>query len=312
MDPYQPIDQVDNQSKRNFSKKTIVIAIGYIIMLISLPLFVYYSQKQQDTKQHASESTPNPIAQLIPAYPIARSTIENPMLSNWSGHIIGRIVKTVPYNITIIPVTQVIASDGSISLEDVTNNNAYTIFYESPISKLYKLPQKITDQSLKNAPELKFSDLNSGDTINGVVSIAKTGDKWKLIANNINVSSDSSVPSPAKSYIIYDNAPDLYTLIRQTSFDVLYANTDGTVESKADDSFILTKNNNRITIKVKEDLGITTINDGTEINPLNPTKPHFIDMKVGQTVSGGIGIIVTKQGTLNPGDIIAHLMSIKK
>lgn len=312
MDPYQPIDQINNQPKKTFSKKTIFIAIAYILMLISLPLFVYYSQKQQNTKQNAAEPTQDSSAQLIPAYPIARSTIENPMLSSWSGHIIGRVVKTVPYSITITPVTQVIASDGSISLEDATNNHAYTIFYESPTSKLYKLPQKITDQSLKNASELKFADLQSGDIINGVVNLEKTGNKWKMIANNINVSSDPNAPSLANSYQLYDSAPDIYTVIRQTPFNLLYANTNGTVESISTDSFVLIKGQNSLTINVQENQGITTFNDGSDVNPLNPAKPHFADLKKGQNVSGGIGIIVTKQGTSNPGDIIAHYMTIEK
>lgn len=313
MDPNQPINPIDTQPKKTLSKKTILMVVVYVLMLISLPLFVYYSQKQQDIRQHAAEPTSEPLAQLIPSFPIARSLIENSMLSEWSGHIIGRVVKTVPYSITITPMTQVIAVDGKISLEDTVNGYAYTISYESPTSRLYKLPQKITDQAIKDAPELKFSDLNSGDIINGNVNLVKTKDKWKMVANNINISSDSSASGAlAKSYTLYDNAPDLYTLIRQAPFDILYANTNGSVESKTNDSFVLVKGQGRLTINVQESQGITTFNDKSEVNQLNPTKPHFVDLKVGQTVSGGIGIIVTKQNTLNPGDIVAHYMTIEK
>lgn len=314
MDPNQSINTIDNQPKKTFPKKTIIIAIVYGLMLISLPLFVFYSQKQQDIQQNASEPIEQPITQLISSsFPVARSLIENPMLSNWSGHIIGRVIKTVPYSITITPITQIIANDGTVSLKDTANGRAYTISYESPTSKLYKLSENITDKAIEDAPELKFSDLVSGDMINGTVDIVKTGNKWTMIANGISVTPDSN-PSGGltKSYLAYDNAPNIYTLIRQTPFDTLYANVEGVIESKTDNSFILSRYNNKITINVEENLGITTFNDGSETDPLNPTKPHFIDIKVGQTAIGGIGIIVTKQGTLNPGDIIAHYMTIEK
>lgn len=313
MDSDQSVNPIDIQPKRTFSKKTILIAIVYALLLISLPLFVYFSQKQQDIRQHAAEPTSEPVALLNLTFPIARSLIENPMLSEWSGHVIGRVVKTVPYSITITPMSQEIAAEGSINLKDAANGYAYTIFYESPASKLYKLPQKTTDQAIKDAPELNFADLAIGDIINGSVNLVKTKDKWKMVANSISVTSDSSASDTlAKSYQLYDNAPDLYTLVRQTPFDILYANTDGSVKSKANDSFVLVKGQNSLTINVQENQGITTFNDKTEVNQLNPTKPHFADLKVGQTVSGGIGIIIIKQDKLNPGDIVAHYMTIEK
>lgn len=312
MDPNQSVNPIIDQPKKTFPKKTILIAVVYGLMLISLPLFLFFSQKQQDIRQNASEPTQEPLTKLTSSFPIARSLIENPMISNWSGHIIGRVVKTIPYSITIVPMTQVTNPDGNISLKDSDNNHTYTIFYESPKSKLYKLSEKITDKSIEKAPELKFSDLSNGDIINGNVNLVNAGDKWKMIANIINVSSNSNLSSDlVKSYILYDDAPDIYTLIRQTPFDLLYANTNGIVESKTDNSFILARSNNKLTINVEENLGITTFIDGSEIDPLNPAKPHFVDLKVGQAISGGIGIIIAKQGTLNPGDIVAHYMTIK-
>lgn len=306
-DPNQLAYTTAPEPKKSFSTKKI-IAIGvYVLLLIGLPLFIYYSQQPQNTRQEASAPAP-----LLPEppFPVAKTIIENPMLSQWSGQITARVVKKTPYTITFAAVKVEKDASGNAMVTDISREQSYPVIFEFPKSKIYKAsnPQE----------ELGFSDLSDGDVVKGTVEFVNTAGKWQRMVSVLTIQEDMPKPESSKEPVLYNDAPDLYTLIKQSSPDLLYADAQGTVTSKATDSFILEKEANKLTLFVEEDQGITTFNDGSEVNPLNPTKPHFVDLKVGQTVKGGVSIFVSVQSTLgltpsrSQGDIIAHYMTIQK
>lgn len=293
--------------KKLFSSKKIIAIVVYLILLVGLPLFVYISQQPQDIRQEASEP-----ASLLPIspFPVARSTIENSMLSEWSGQITARVVKKTPYVITLAAVSIEKNESGKATANDISREQAYAVIFESPKSKIFKTsnPQE----------ELGFSALFDGDIVKGTVEFVNISGKWQRIIAALAIQTDIPKSVSYKEPVLYNDAPDLYTLITQTSPDLLYANAEGSIESKAADSFVIAKDGNKLTLFVEEDQGITTFNDGSEVNPLNPAEPHFVDLKVGQTVKGGVSIFVSSQSALGitpirvQGDIVAHYMTIEE
>lgn len=308
MDPNpNQVSYTQPEPKKSFSAKKI-IAIGvYVLLLIGLPLFIFVSQQPQDIRQEASAPVP-----LLPvaAFPVAKSIIESPLLTQWSGQITARVVKKTPYTITLAAAEVEKDTSGNVRVNDISMEQSYPVIFESPKSKIFK-------QS-KPQEEVGFSDLSDGDVVKGIVEFVNIAGKWQRTITALTIQTDMPKPASSKEPVMYNDAPDMYTLITQSSVDHLYANAQGSVASKATDSFVIEKDGNRLTIFVEEDQGITTFNDGSEVNPLNPTKPHFVDLKVGQTVKGGVSIFVSKQSTIgttpsrSQGDIIAHYMTIQK
>ncbi len=295
------------EPKKAFSKKKI-IAIGvYVLLLIGLPLFVYYSQKPQDIRQRAEGPAP-----LLPAspFPVAKTTIDNPMLSKWSGQITARVVKKKPYLVTLSAAKVEKDVSGNVTVSDLSQGQAYSVIFESPRSKIFNAG--------KSQEELGFSTLSDGDVVKGIVEFVNVAGKWQRIVTSLTIQTGTPKPESSKELVSYNDALDLYTLIKQSSPDLLYANAEGSVTSKATDSFVLEKEGNRLNLFVEEDQGITTFANQSDADPKNPSKSHFSDLKVGQIVKGGVGILVSQQATLgkipsrSQGDIIAHYMTIQK
>lgn len=306
-DPSQVTYSTQPEARKSVSKKKIVAIGVYLVLLVGLPLFIYYSQQQQNTRQFAAE----PVA-LLPAspFPVAKNTIDNPMLSKWSGQITARVVKKVPYVITLAAAKVEKDASGNVKVSDLSQEQSYPVIFESPSSKIFNVG--------KPQEELGFSGLSDGDVVKGTVEFINIAGKWQRIVIALAIQTGIPKPENSKEPVSYNDAPDLYTLIKQSSPDLLYANAEGSVTSKATDSFVLEKDGNRLNIFVEENQGITTFANLSDPDPKNPAQSHFSDLKIGQTVKGGIGILVSQQAILgkvpsrSQGDIIAHYMTIQK
>ncbi|MBI2523455.1 hypothetical protein HYW19_03625 [Candidatus Woesearchaeota archaeon] len=95
--------------------------------------------------------------------------------------------------------------------------------------------------------------------------------------------------------------------------DKLYANAEGTVVAKTEDSMTLEKNGRQITMFIEERVGLTTFfleqNQSIQIS--------FNEVNVGDNLVGGVSIVLSPQGAIglpnrNIGDVIAHRFSVSR
>lgn len=83
----------------------------------------------------------------------------------------------------------------------------------------------------------------------------------------------------------------------------LYANADGKVIAKTNDSFTIKKGPDTLVLSIKETVGITTFMEKT---PQGFKNIKFQDVKVGDEVKGGISITLQSSPTRRSDEIIAH------
>lgn len=109
--------------------------------------------------------------------------------------------------------------------------------------------------------------------------------------------------NPPASYIPFP--PEFLT---SPLIGTFYANVEGTVRDKKKDFMILQKDNKIIKVLIAEDSGLTTFGKGK-----NEIK--FEDIKIGDSLKGGISIIVkptpsdiSKQRKI--GDIVGHRFTV--
>ncbi len=117
-----------------------------------------------------------------------------------------------------------------------------------------------------------------------------------------------SLVTPPKEVIIRKTLPLMLT--KNLTLQQLSANVTGKIIVKDTISFTLESNGNQIKI-YNEPRGITSFTDTVSKNEL-----AYEEVKVGDTVSGGVSIVVSEEnavgrtGDRKPGDIIGHHFNV--
>lgn len=99
------------------------------------------------------------------------------------------------------------------------------------------------------------------------------------------------------------------TFLANPVLDNVYANAEGTVIAKTEDSFIIEKDNQQITLFIEEKTGLTTFAKQTSSGQQSIS---FNEVQVGDYIRGGVSIVITTDRTVglakkrNVGDILAH------
>lgn len=100
--------------------------------------------------------------------------------------------------------------------------------------------------------------------------------------------------------------------ILNPSLQVLSANIEGELTEKGNDYFVLESGNNKVKIFI-EPRGLTTFALSSQLDKYI----KYEDLKVGDTLKGGISIVISEESTIGMtgnkkrGDIIAHFFAVK-
>lgn len=87
----------------------------------------------------------------------------------------------------------------------------------------------------------------------------------------------------------------------------LYANAEGVVIAKTEDSLTIKKGSDTLILSVKESMGLTTFFEKTP-QGIKPIK--FQDIKAGDNIKGGISIVLQSTPTRKKDEIIAHALTV--
>lgn len=90
----------------------------------------------------------------------------HPMLSQFSGRIMGRVKAKSNSTITLTPISQVFSSDGTFSYKDV-NNTEEVVLALDPFTELVE-PQESEGQPSGNRP-ITIDEINQGSILEGSV-----------------------------------------------------------------------------------------------------------------------------------------------
>lgn len=122
--------------------------------------------------------------------PISLEVLQNPMLTEWSGRIKGRVKNILSNKIELTAVKEEFTSDGKRIIKESTNPNTISILNVTGFTEFYTIVQNEADSEGKTSKILKsFNDISIGDIIEGSVKIAYN-DRLKtfdLIGNTLSI-----------------------------------------------------------------------------------------------------------------------------
>lgn len=104
------------------------------------------------------------------------------------------------------------------------------------------------------------------------------------------------------------------TFLVNPVLDNVYANAEGSVIAKTEDSFVIEKDNQQITLFVEDKTGLTTFSKQTSSKQQSI---NFNEVQVGDYVRGGVSIVITADRAVglakkrNVGDILAHRFMVE-
>lgn len=112
--------------------------------------------------------------------PVSQELLQNPIFSNWTAHIKGRVVAKTNDSFTIAQIIEEYNPDGSTVIKDadgktmeIANVTGRTVFKKDPGTK-----------NVQDASQVSLPDIQVGSIVSGTVEIQKSAEKWLVVGRN--------------------------------------------------------------------------------------------------------------------------------
>lgn len=167
----QPPQVVIPKSQYDLSKLLLILPVA--IFIISAVAAFYISKSFLQFKQSPPSSYPNTITDPQ-ALPIKFELLQSSVLSNWSGHVQGKIIQKTNDSFTLKPVTLEYTATGSAVIKEAAGefNNLKVVY----------IAGKTTFK--RGSSVINFPDVSLGAIVNGAVEIFKSQDTGTAIGTD--------------------------------------------------------------------------------------------------------------------------------
>lgn len=175
------------QVPQSFSLKILLILAGMLLLsvIISSVLGILLGKSNKKTLVPQYEIT-KPKESLL----VSLDVLQNPMFSEWSGKIKGRVKKVSENSIELTAVAEEFTDDGQRIIKDVENTNITLIQNIPGVTEFFVF---IRNDSGEQGSTLKIprtiSDVLVGDILEGTVKIAYKGrlNNYDLIGKALSI-----------------------------------------------------------------------------------------------------------------------------
>ena len=110
--------------------------------------------------------------------PVSLDILQNPMFSNWTARVKGRVTDKDQQSFIISNITEMYTATGSAVIKDANDGKALQIQYVKGKTSFQRMAADLAQQKPNF---IDFSNIGAGTLLNGLVEIYKDGNRWFLI-----------------------------------------------------------------------------------------------------------------------------------